>query len=131
MLTTQRPGLYILSNEAKQRCVYCAENIKEGSIIEVCPVIIINEKDTPLVHRTILHDYYFMWDLEVGSSAIALGYGSIYNHSNTPNAAFENVIESKEVRFYALKDIPAGTEIQTNYIGQKIDGVELWFEPVE
>lgn len=129
MLATQRPGLYIISSDEKDRCVHCMEDIEKGSVIEVCPVIILDKKDTAIIHKSILHDYYFMWDIDKGSSAIALGFGSLYNHSQTPNAEFEIVAASKEMRFYAIRDIPAGTEICINYIGLKIEGMDLWFEP--
>ena len=129
MLTTQRPGLYIISQEIKKRCIFCVDDIVEGSIIEICPVIILGPEDTKLIHKTTLHDYYFVWDIEVGSSAIALGYGSLYNHSDEPNADFDIVPESNEIRFFATQDINAGTEIVIDYIGLKEEGSLLWFDP--
>lgn len=129
MLTTQRPGLYIISQEIRKRCIFCVEDIVEGSIIEICPVIVLSPEDTKAIHKTFLHDYYFVWDIELGSSAIALGYGSLYNHSDTPNADFDIILESEEIRFYATQDIIAGTEIVIDYIGLKDEGSLLWFNP--
>lgn len=129
MSTTQRPGLYIIPHEIKKRCLACAEFIPKGELIELCPVIVLSPKDTELVHKTKLHDYYFVWDLETKSSAIALGFGSLYNHSDTPNAEFELMIADEMIRIYAIADIPAGEEICLDYMGLKDTEATLWFDP--
>ena len=128
-LSTQLPGLYYLETESKGRSVFTSEDIVEGSIIEVCPVIIINPEETQVIHKTHLHDYYFIWDIETGSSAIALGYGSLYNHDEHPNSEFELDRANLTIRFIALKNISAGTELTVNYIAAKEEGVKLWFDP--
>lgn len=128
-LKTQLPGLYIIPTEERGRSVFCADDILEGSLIEICPVIVLNAEDTLSIHTTRLHDYYFVWDIEKGTSAIALGYGSIYNHSQAPNADFEILPDTNEIRIFALKEIPAGTEITIDYIASKEEGIELWFDP--
>ncbi len=128
-LSTQLPGLYYLDTESKGRSVFTSEDITEGSIIEICPVIIINPEETTTIHKTQLHDYYFIWDIETGSSAIALGYGSLYNHSDDPNSEFEVDRSNQTIRFVALKHILAGTELTVNYIAAKEEGVKLWFDP--
>ncbi len=129
MSTTQRPGLYIIPHKIKKRCIECAENISEGELIELCPVIILSPEDTELIHKTKLHDYYFVWDIETKSSAIALGFGSLYNHSDTPNAEFELMVADQMIRIYALRDIPAGEEICLDYMGLKDTEATLWFDP--
>lgn len=128
-LTTQIPGLYLLDVENKGRGVFCIEDLSSDSIIELCPVIIINPKDTAAIHKTSLHDYYFIWDLEANSSAIALGFGSLYNHSESPNADFIINRADKEIKIVSLRDIPAGEEITINYISNKNAGFNLWFDP--
>ena len=88
------------------------------------------KEDAALIHKTHLHDYYFLWNEETGSVAIALGYGSLYNHSLSPNAETESVLESNELRIIATRDIPAGEEITFNYQGEVKD-TEIWFEVIE
>jgi len=128
-LTTQMPGLYILDTEKRGRAVYCVEDISKGSLIEICPVIILDKTDTDVIHNTELHDFYFVWDIEKGTSAIALGYGSLYNHSDEPNAEFVISRDTAEIRILASQDIPSGTEIMIDYISAKDEGIELWFDP--
>ena len=91
----------------------------------------MSPEDTKVIHKTRLHDYYFVWDIEKQSSAIALGYGSLYNHSDTPNAEFELMIPDKMIRIYAVTDIPAGEEICLDYMGLKDTEATLWFQPAE
>ena len=128
-LTTQLPGLYLLEVEEKGRGVFCLEDISKESLIELCPVIIIPPKETAIIHKTSLHDYYFIWDIDANSSAIALGYGSLYNHSENANADFYSDKADHQIKIIASRDIPAGEEITINYISIKETGFELWFEP--
>lgn len=130
MLTTQLPGLYIIGSENKKRCVFCSEKIEKGSTIELSHVIVLNAEDTKAIHKTSLHNYYFLWDVEKGTSAIALGFGSLYNHSDDPNTDFEIQPAEELIRFFAVKDIEAGEELCIDYIGLKDAGARLWFEPV-
>lgn len=66
--------------------------------------------------------YVFGWG--EGSTALALGYGSLYNHSYAPNA--ETLETPDELVITALRDIAAGDEIFINYMGTAQDGV--WFD---
>lgn len=129
MLATQSPGLYIVYDDIKKRCVHCAEDIEKGSLIELAPVIIIPKAQVDVINKTVLYDYYFVWDMHEGSIAIALGYGSLYNHSDEPNADFEVQLSDGYISFRATKDIVAGDEILVDYISLKDAGAQLWFDP--
>ena len=129
-LLTQLPGLYILDDPIRGRGVHTTELIRKGSVIEVCPVIVLNELETQLVDKTILYDYYFVWDIEAKEIAMALGYGSLYNHSSEPNAEFTIYADSREIQFIALRDIEPGSEINISYIPKEDQVHELWFNPV-
>jgi hypothetical protein len=63
--------------------------------------------------RSVLLDYGFEWGDD--KLAIALGYGSIYNHSYRPNA---KVITGRlALIFIAIRNINPGIEITHNYNG--------------
>jgi len=118
------PSLYLLNND-KGRAIYTGELIAKDDIIEVCPIILIPEDQKEVIHKTILHDYYFIWPK--GGIAIALGYGSLYNHSPTPNAKVIFDVEGSEISIEAIRDINVSEEILIDYT----DGSEhhpLWFE---
>ncbi len=122
------PSLYIGNSALKGRGVYTSAEIQAGDLIEICPVIVCNEEDLPLIHKTRLHDYYFLWGEEEEKCAIALGYGSLYNHSYNPNARYEVDFDEEVIRFYALSTIKAGGEITVNYNGDWQDQNPVWFD---
>lgn len=120
-------SLYIASSDNRGRGVFTASPIHEGDIIEVCPVIVIPKRELPIIHKTILHDYYFLWGDKLEDCAIALGYGSMYNHELNPNANFILDLENMTIDIEAIQDIAAGEEITLNYHGEPGDESEVWF----
>lgn len=106
--------------------MYCTEDILAGSLIEICPIIVLpGEQAREVVRGYVLYEYYFEWRKE--SIAIALGYGSLYNHSEKPNAIFEPDYQNQFILFKALKEISAGEEILVDYHAGNPDE-KVWFE---
>ena len=122
------PSLFVAESDLGGRGIFTAAPIPEGSLIEICPVIVIPGDERQLIDKTTIYDYYFLWGEEEEDCAMALGYGSLYNHSFTPNAIYEADFEFKTMRFFALKDIEAGEEIMVNYNGSPEDKEAVWFE---
>jgi SET domain-containing protein len=120
--------LYIKEIEDKGRGVFTEKNIETGTIIEIAPVLVFSLKDTDLIKQTSLYDYYFMWSETEEIAAIALGYGSIYNHSFSPNTRYETYYEDKKIHFITIKDIAAGEEICINYNHDPENTSPVWFE---
>jgi SET domain-containing protein len=121
------PGLYIVYQEGKGRSVFTSIPLREGDLIEICPVIVIPSVEVPVIHKTFLHDYYFLWGENMKSCAIALGYGSLYNHEVEANANFLLDFDNEHIEIHAIKDIEAGEEITINYHGEPGDDEPLWF----
>lgn len=121
------PGLYILDTDMSGRGVFTSREINERDLIEVCQVVVIPKSELPIVHKTILHDYYFLWGPDMKDGAIALGYGSLYNHAIHPNADFILDIENMSIDIVAIKDIQPGEEITINYHGEPGNDKNLWF----
>ncbi|MCC6754300.1 MAG: SET domain-containing protein-lysine N-methyltransferase [Saprospiraceae bacterium] len=121
-------GLYIASVRNKGRGVFCASDIPAGTLIEICPVIIIPQTEVSIIHETELHDYYFLWGDHDEQAAIALGYGSLYNHSYRPNAEYIYDPDNACIEVHSLKLIPSGKEITFNYNGDPACKDELWFD---
>lgn len=120
------PSLYIAPSPRGGRGVFTAEALAEGSLIEICPALVLPAEELPVIHASSLHDYYFLWS--EGRCAIALGYGSIYNHSSAPNAEYDMDYEQQTIDFYCIRDIAVGEEITINYISGGNERTELWFE---
>lgn len=112
------------------RGVYAVRDIKKEEVIEVSPVLISPKSEWKYMKKTILFDYCFSWGENYEHTAIALGYGSIFNHSYTPNAAFDYNTQNMSIDFYALTDIRKDEEITINYNGDPADKSPLWFEVI-
>ena len=122
------PSIYIGNTARKGRGVFTSEAIEADNLIEICPVVVCSEEDLPLIHKTRLHDYYFLWGDDETKCALALGYGSLYNHEYTPNARYEVDFEEETICFYSLRVIKAGEEITVNYNGDWEDNNPVWFD---
>lgn len=109
------------------RGVFASANIKKGEIIEICPVIVVPIKDKKHIDKTFIYNYYFKWGSR-NQPAIALGLGSLYNHSYQPNAEYDQKIKKRVIVFKAIKDIKKDEEILTNYNGEPKDQTPLWFK---
>lgn len=125
-MTQRHPAIFVGQSPIAGRGVFAAEAIEEGTVIEVCPVIILPPEDLEVIHRTFLHDYYFLWSDE--ECAIALGYGSLYNHRAQPNADYRMDYDNQTIDFFCLTPIAAGEEITVNYVDGGLQQGELWFK---
>lgn len=109
------------------RGMFAARDFLKGELIERAPVIPIDEKKWPNAAKTILSDYAFDWGIKDEHAAIALGYISIYNHSYSPNAQLEQMLDELMMEIIAIKDIRTGEEITINYNGDPEKQDPLWF----
>lgn len=112
----------------KGRGVFCNRIIVKDEIFETCPVLVIPAADYETVKASRLVDYFFSFNKEENTLALALGFGSLYNHAVYSNAAYTLDREAKIISFFALEDIPAGTEICINYSGERGQEFKEWFE---
>jgi SET domain-containing protein len=110
------------------RGIYATRGIKKGEFLEEAPVIISPKTEREHLKKTVLLNYCFRWN---GHLAIALGYGSIFNHSYTPNARYITNIDNQSIDFYSMTDIREGEEITVNYNGDPKDKSPLWFDVLE
>jgi len=121
-------NLYVKTIPGKGRGVFCDSLLRAGDLIEECPVVVCPPEDRSHIDQTLLYNYYFLWQDDHRSTAIALGFGSLYNHSYQPNAHYETYYEDEIIRFIALFDILPDTEITVNYNHDPEDQTKVWFE---
>lgn len=113
----------------KGRGVFATRPISEGEVIERVPVLLIEAEELRNPDGWIgLASYCFLWD--TGRYALALGYGSLYNHSYRPNARYDDAGRMTKV-FTALRYIAAGEEITINYNGDPDDRSPVGFNVFE
>lgn len=122
--------LRVKQTDRKGRGVFATRTMVTGTLIESCPVIVVPANERVHIDQTILYNYYFSWGAELADAAIALGYGSLYNHSYGPNAKYVKDLKAGVVELVAIRDIVAGEEITVNYGGSPDSCKPLWFEPI-
>lgn len=122
------PSIYFGASVLGGRGVFSTEPIPEDSLIEICPVIACPKEDLSVIHTTFLHDYYFLWGENDDECAIALGFGSLYNHSRQPNARYWCDPENAIIEIWSIREIEAGEEITVNYNGDPEIQDPVWFE---
>ena len=116
LITNKNVGVGLAGH--KGRGVYALAYLKRGTTIEVCPVIFLGVTDTENLSQTILNDY--VYEADDGRTALALGYGSLYNHSDTPNAHFD-LNPSGILVITAIRDIESKQEICIDYGGKEAE----------
>jgi SET domain-containing protein len=114
------PNIYIKdTGTTKGRGVFAARSFNDGEIIEISPVMLFNMhyNSVPKVIKT----YIFDWEKLAGkprTHALALGYGSFYNHSNPANLRYEADAANDLIRFIAVREIDVDEELTINYCAE-------------
>jgi SET domain-containing protein len=106
------------------RGVFARRRFEPDELIEACPVVLVPSEEATAVCTTVLGHYVYEWDDGV---AVALGFGSLYNHAAVPNARYERDADPDILRVVASQPIDAGDEVLIDYTGGGAQ--ELWFAP--
>jgi hypothetical protein len=123
--------LEVRDTSVKGRGVFARVRFARGETIETAPVIVILAEKWHHVEPTVLALYIFNFGPRGEHAAIALGFGSLYNHSYSPNAVYTKNWEERLIRFTALRDIEPGEEITVNYNGSPGGAAPIWFDVKE
>ena len=103
------------------RGVFAGRPFRKGEVIEVCPVILLQRRQERQLVGEVLEKYIFHWPKGAYVAAIALGYGSIYNHSPNPNARFAPRFGTADVVCRAVCNIADGEQIFIDYEWEAAD----------
>jgi SET domain-containing protein len=125
----QTDAIEVKQIKGKGRGVFARRLIYDGEVIERVPVLVLPDGESRSASGlTPMSDYCFDWGR--GTVAVALGYGSLYNHSYQPNARYDD--EKGQIKvFMAIRDISLGEEIVVNYNGEPGDQSPVWFKVME
>ena len=120
------PGsVYLAASSIHGRGVFAARRFEPGAVIEECPVLAVTADQAPLLDETDLFGFTFEWEDGV---AVALGFGSLYNHAWTPNRALRPRLRAGPRDLSSRRAIDPGTEITVNYSGDPAGQIDLWFD---
>lgn len=106
----KQSGLIIQKSSIHGYGVFATQDIPANETIEECYYIPIRKETMDL------ESFYF--ETEGKQLLLALGYGSIYNHAELPNAIYYYDPDEDILTFQAARLIKAGEEILVSY-GEK------------
>ncbi|GAA5875125.1 hypothetical protein JCM16303_005018 [Sporobolomyces ruberrimus] len=123
---TRAPVSILTKDPTLGRGVFASEDIPVGQVVEISPVLVLSEKEyrgfDPKkeenegngelrgVEASQLRGYVFTWGKN-GDMAVALGLGSLFNHSPSPNVSYEIKQSEYTIHYRAAKPIKAGQEL--------------------
>lgn len=121
-------GLYVRPSRLHGLGVFAASPKRARQVLEISPVLVVPQEQVAALEQTSLGTYYFQWPL--AGAALALGYGSLFNHSYHPNALHQLDVDNDLIVFTACAPIAVNEEITINYNGDPADLSAVWFAVV-
>ncbi|GAA5906305.1 hypothetical protein JCM5296_000310 [Sporobolomyces johnsonii] len=121
---TRAPLEILCKDPAVGRGVFATADIPAGQVVEISPVLVLGDEEYKGYRRgeepndgklrgveaSQLRGYVFTWG-KSGEMAVALGLGSLFNHSSTPNVSYELKPSAYAITYRAAKPIKAGEEL--------------------
>ena len=122
------PSLYISQSGKKGRGIFTSSNLKKGTVVEIAPVIVMNNSERQWIDKTILHDYIFEWGGKKKQCCMALGWVPLYNHSYQSNCEYEMDYKNELIQIVTIRNIKKGEELFINYNGEWNNEKKVWFD---
>ncbi len=115
--------LYLISHTPKGRGVFAGHHIPAGSIIETCPVLILDpQENRDHIEKTALYHYTYNWPIfgttgkPSKTQAVVFGLGSMFNHSTqNQNVGWRRDLANELIVYRALRDVQKGEELCISY----------------
>lgn len=122
------PCLYIAATGKMGRGIFTSKDLKKGEVVEVSPVIVMENSAREWLDRTLLHDYIFEWGGKKKQCCMALGWVPLYNHSYTSNCEYEMDYKEQLINIITVRSIKKGEELFINYNGDWNNSKKVWFD---
>ena len=122
------PFLFVGPSQSGGRGMFTAENIEDGTVIEISPVIVMNKNERKLLDQTLLHDYIFEWGIDKEECCMALGLVPLYNHNYESNCEYFMDFDNETIQVKTIRPVKKGEELTINYNGNWNDNKKIWFE---
>lgn len=125
------PGVAVRhTGTPKGRGVFAGRDYGLGEMVETSPVAEIRcpWDELPGSVKRVVYDWgYLLGDVDEHLRCIALGAGSLFNHSKTPNLAYAADGDRQALVFTATREIKLGEEFTIDYNADIKPGEVDWF----
>jgi SET domain-containing protein len=113
--------IFRVDTGSKGRGLFASQDIAPGSLIHEAPCLrVVKEEYDKFMRFTILEHYLF--NADKGDKILALGYGSLFNHSRHPNVDYRVDSTNLCIRYICGHKIIKDEELTISY------GGKLWFD---
>lgn len=103
----------IIKTKKYGRGLFATKDIPANTVIEISELIVIPDgKQDRLLLKTDLKHYLYLFGK---GSALALGFGSLFNHSDAPNVIWNMNEKKKRITFVTNKAIKKNEQFFINY----------------
>ena len=94
---------------------FSSQKIEKGEVIDICPFLSFPQSSKEKI--PVFSNYAFCYPRSENwtTHALVMGYGSYYNHSETPSVDWNTNEDDRTFVFFALRDINEGEELFINY----------------
>lgn len=106
-------GTYVGLSPGRGRGIFAKKDFKKGDVVEVSPVIVLDENDSEVLQDTLITYYVYAWGGD--KTCLALGNGSLFNHSEKPNVGYHMMENCGQIMYTAKKKISKGEELFVCY----------------
>lgn len=116
---------YVASAKEMGRGVFANVNIKKRVIVEISPCLRFDKYDNDIIQDTVLRFYVFSGETK-RINVLALGIGSLFNHSKTPNVKYEYDVKRNVMVFTAKRKIHRGEQLFIDYGYDPVQQQKSW-----
>ena len=129
------PHVRLAQSPVAGRGVFAKVDLAADLVVEVAPVLLLHRAEGD--HAGTLARYVFEWDVDLDETAyaMALGWGSMFNHSATPSCRYLRADDDETIAglagpttlveghlapalvFVTVRPVPAGEELTIDYSG--------------
>jgi tRNA-specific adenosine deaminase 3 len=122
-LAVQQPclparSLVVRRTETAGRGVFAQVDLTVGTLVDISHVLLFPAEQYAAYGKfTELDNYTYVWQKTAKGPimALALGTGSLFNHSSTPNVSFFLDKEAQLIRYTIMRSVRAGEELCISY----------------
>ncbi|KAF2150615.1 hypothetical protein K461DRAFT_179107 [Myriangium duriaei CBS 260.36] len=130
LLLTRCKDIVLVLDTPKGRGVFASAFIPAGTVIDTCPVLVLDEQENKIhIEKTELYHYTYNWPIKTttnpeqkrtatirSTQAVVLGLGSMFNHSSRDqNVGWTRDTQQLLITYHASRDINAGEELNISY----------------